>query len=211
MRRIPVVIAVAALVTSTFAFAPAPSQQVETTHQVTFTEDGTATVEGGLPGGVNPTPFVDGTSTCSAEPNQYCETILLTVEQPVADEDPDALDFGLGEVTIDITATVPGSDFDLFVFESDAEGTKGTEVASSGNAAACAQLCGTAPDPVGLWPNQCAGTDECTELGVTTSELSGTRHYLIEVVYFASPAGYTGELSYTRTDGRDFDGTTPEE
>lgn len=212
MRRILVVIAAAALIGSTLAFTPAVSpQQAETTHQVTFSEDGTATVEGDVAGGVNPTPFVDGTSTCSAEPDQYCETILLTIEQPVADEDPDAIDFGLGEVTIDITAAVPGSDFDLFVFESDADANKGTQVANSGNMAACAQVCGSgAPDPVGLWGNQCEGTDECVEFGVTTSELAGTRHYLVEVVYFASAAGYTGELSYTRTDGRNFDGTTPE-
>lgn len=211
MRRILVVTATAALVASGLAFAPAvSSQQAETTHQVTFSEDGTATVEGGLPGGFNLTPLIDGTSTCSAEPHQYCETILLTIGQPVADEDPEEIDFGLGDVTIDITAAVPGADFDLYVFESDAEANKGTQVTNSGNAAACAQVCGSgAPDPVGLWYNQCEGTDECVDFSVTTSEFAGTRHYLVEVVYFASPAGYTGELSYTRTDGRNFDGTTP--
>lgn len=205
MRRSIVVAATAALVGSGLAFAPA-TQQAETTHQVTFSEDGTATVEGGMPGGANVSPFI-GDPVCSTAPDSYCETILLTVEQPVADEAPDAIDFGLGEVGIDVTAAVPGADFDLFVYESDADATKGTQIASSGNLSACTQLCGTAPDPAGLY-NDCLGVDECVEFNVSTSDLDGTKHFLVEVVYFATPAGYTANLGYTRTDGRNADGTT---
>lgn len=211
MRRSVVFLATAALVASAFAFAPAvTSQQAETTHQVTFTEDGSETVVGGPPGGINLTGLIEGQVRCSSDPDAYCETILVTVEQPVADEDPDAVEFGLGQVTIDVTSAVPGGDFDLYVRESDADGSRGTEMASSGNASACAQVCGSGvPDPIGLWPNQCDGTDECVDVGVTTTDVVGTKYLLVEIVYFAAPAGYTANLSYTRTDGRNFDGTTP--
>lgn len=198
MRRSVVVLAVAALVGSTLAFAPAvTSQQAETTHQVTFTEDGTQTVQGDVPGGINLTGFTEDGVRCSSDPDAYCETILVTVEQPVADDgDPDTLSFGLGEVVMDTTADVQGGDFDITVFESDAEASRGSELASSGNFLACATFC----DVPLVQPNQCEAADECLEFNVSTSELGGTKHYLVEVVYFAAVSGHTTNISYTRLD-----------
>ncbi len=205
MRRALVAISTAALALSALAFAPVPtSAQADTDHTVTFSEDGEATVTGGLPGGANLTGFTESGVRCSSDPDAYCETILLTVEQPVADEDADADEFGLGDVTIDLTAAVQGGDFDLTVFESTADGGRGNEVASSGNFLACATFCEV---PL-VQPNQCEAADECVEFAVSTSEFAGTRHYLVEVVYFAAASEYVADLAYTRVDGRQADGTT---
>lgn len=205
MRRPLVALSVAALAASALAFAPvATSSQADTDHAVVFSEDGAQTVTGGLPGGINVTGFTEDAVRCSSDPDAYCETILLTVEQPVADEDPDEIDFGAGDVTIDLTAAVQGGDFDFTVFESDADGSKGSEVATSGNFLACATFCEV---PL-VQPNACDAADECVEFGVSTSEFTAARHFLVEVVYFAAASEYAAEFTYTRTDGRNADGTT---
>ena len=205
MRRTLVALSAAALAASALAFAPAASpSQADTDHEVVFSGDGAQTVTGGVPGGINVTGFTESAVRCSSDPDAYCETILLTVEQPVADEDPDEIDFGSGDVTIDLTAAVQGGDFDFTVFESNANGSKGAEVATSGNFLACATFCEV---PL-VQPNQCENADECVAFGVSTSEFTSARHFLVEVVYFAAASEYTADFTYTRTDGRNADGTT---
>ena len=205
MRRTLVALSAAALAASALAFAPAASpSQADTDHEVVFSGDGAQTVTGGVPGGINVTGFTESAVRCSSDPDAYCETILLTVEQPVADEDPDEIDFGSGDVTIDLTAAVQGGDFDFTVFESNANGSKGAEVATSGNFLACATFCEV---PL-VQPNACDAADECVAFGVSTSQFTSERHFLVEVVYFAAASEYTADFTYTRTDGRNTDGTT---
>lgn len=201
MRRPLIALVTGALAASVLAFAPA-AQQATTTHTVTFDADGAQTVAGGVPGGINLTGFTEGTVRCSSDPDAYCETILVTVEQPVADTDPEQLETATGDLSVDVTSDVPGGDFDLYVYTSDADAKRGPAVANSGNAPGCAQLCGTAPDPAGLFVNQCDGTDECVDFKVSTSDLpnGGTKHFLVEVVYFAAPATYTAEFVYDGPD-----------
>lgn len=205
MRRPLIALVTGALAASVLAFAPAAqpaAEQADTTHAVTFTADGEQTVAGGAPGGINLTGFTEGDVRCSSDPDAYCETILVTVEQPVVDTDPEALEFATGDLAIDLTSDVPGGDFDFYVHTSDAAATRGPAVTNSGNAPGCAQLCGTAPDPAGLYVNQCDGADECVDFKVSTSDLpsGGTKHFLVEVVYFAAPATYTAVLTYDGPD-----------
>lgn len=161
-------------------------------------ETRTASVAGGLPGGVNLTPFL-GTAgvdqTCGTDVSDYCEVTYLAVTNPVADTDPDnPNEFDRFRLDINVVADVPGADFDLFVFETNADGTeRSTEVASSGNAPGCAQLCGTQADPA--YTNLCSGYDECITSELVTFEGAETVYLRVEIVYFASPAGYTADFS----------------
>ena len=215
MRRPAVVLATAALVGSTLAFAPAvTTQQAETDHAIVFTEDGSETVEGAQTNaGTNlGDPVGAGLpSECTKDPNTYCETVHVTVEQPVADEDPDSLEFGTGEVSFTLAPTVPGADFDINVFESDQTGTARDElVAESGNFPGCSVLC---ESPLGAVIGEGCGPDhdECGSWTVPTNDLAGggTAYYVIEVVYYLAAGPYTLDVTYERTDGRNFDGTTP--
>ncbi len=95
---------------------------------------------------------------------------------------------------IDVTAVVPGADFDLFVYETDETGAeRGAELGNSGNFGFCAQLCGTQADPA--YTTSCDGTDECLTLTVETTEFSPDAYLRVEVVYFTTPAGYTANLA----------------
>lgn len=211
MRRSAVVLATAALVGSALAFAPAAPerQEAETDHEIVFTEDGSETVEGAQTNaGTNLGELSTG---CTKDPDTYCETVHVTVVQPVADEDPEAIEFGSGDVAFTLAPTIPGADFDIRVFESDEAGTaRGEEVASSGNFPACSILCESPLSAVigeGCGPDH----DECGDWTVATTDLEGggTDHYVIEVVYYLAAGPYTLDVSYERTDGRNFDGTTP--
>lgn len=205
MRRLIVALSAAALAASALAFTPAPqTQQQDATHTVSFTEDGTKTVYGGPPGGVNLTPFNPlGSQQCTDEVDGYCETVLIEVQQPVANEDEQAFELGTGSLSIETTSNVPGGDFDIFLYESTADGYQGKQLDSSGNAPGCAVNCAT---PAHF--TKCSGADECITVDVDTNEADAARFYLLEVYYFATPDAHTTVIGYERTDGRNALGGT---
>lgn len=189
MHRTFAAAAVTALTLSTLALAPAPEAQQDTTHAVVFTEDGSATIDGGLPGGVNLTPFLGEVGieqSCTPEPTGYCETILIEIQQPVEDLDPDVFEIGRGQYNAELTPQIAASDFDVYVYESDASGTRGDDITFSAGFPAVDD-CGASTG------------SECVAGAVSTYETLGTRYVLVEVYYFASAGSYTMDISYSRT------------
>ncbi len=189
MRRSIAAAAAAVLSIGGLAFAPSQSSQQATAHTVSFTETGSASVQGGPPGGANVTPFNPlEPQQCDGTPTGYCETVLVEVVQPVADTDADEFEFGTGTFTATLSPQIAASDFDLYAYTSDADGIRGEELTFS------------AGFPV---LDDCGSTGgECVTIDVSTSELSSTSYYLLEVYYFTSAGAYSMEIEYERTDGR---------
>ena len=117
---------------------------------------------------------------CSAAPalpdrpfDGYCDDFTLTVDVPAA-----YWDSHTGQVTLDVTGTVPAEDFDLYVYDA-----AGQEVASSA-------LPGSLEEAAVSCPSRDAGP------------------YLVRVVYFQNvddgvdaTAAYDGSASFTSADG----------
>jgi hypothetical protein len=124
---------------------------------------------------------------CSHQPQQYCETVLVEFNLPVTNLPPPGPTpqtvqaDGTGKASIGNYAPFPLSDFDLVAFASDASGTKGEELDSSG---------------------ELAGDPEQVEVPVSSTATvnpDGTvvrnesTWVLLEVVYFAVPqSNYQG-------------------
>ena len=106
-------------------------------------------------------------SPCGKDPDTYCDTTLLSVGER------DAAFYASHQSTLTVEAkdfTVPANDFDVYVYKSDASGTRGTVAGSDG-----------APPGV--------------EESVTIDNPSG--YYLVQVVYFATSGGYHGSALLT--------------
>lgn len=185
------------------AAAPA-ADHTSADHEFTVSPGDEFTVEGGAAQGINVTPLVNDSTTCGKDLDNYCETIYVEIDRPVpADENGDS-QFAFTTISFDMTANVPGEDYDVFVYQSDDEGNKLYQYSSeegvgqSANGPACAEICGLGVgDPLGFYGNFCDASDECVDFDVLTSTNAPTNHILIEVVYFAAASGYTGTLTAT--------------
>jgi hypothetical protein len=107
---------------------------------------------------------------CGKDPDTYCDTTLLNVGER------DAAFYSSHRSTLTVEAkdfTVPANDFDVYVYKSDASGSRGTLAGSDG-----------APPGV--------------EESVTINNPSG--YYLVQVVYFATTGGYHGSALVTDTE-----------
>jgi hypothetical protein len=144
-----------------------------------FTWDGTRKL-GANPyyfGGAGPTPTTAGPFTkftCSAEPYQTCETVLLEFRNPLTQAEIDAgvvEKFATVSVRIDQFDPAP-SDFDMGFFASDATGTKG-------------------PWFGGTQSNSTSGNNpgeaESQTFDIVTTAQQPSVYMLVEVVYFAAP------------------------
>lgn len=200
MHRLKRLALLVVIVIGAVAAAPADGDPPEgIDHLVELGPDATeATVQGGLPGGANLSPFIPDQVVpqgCGKDVADYCEFVLIRIDNPVEDLDPeDPYEAKVATIDMDVTADVPGSDFDLFLFESDETGTRGFDLASSGNAPGCAQLCSEIPQ---AYTNVCDGTDECVSFNVVTTEGRPTVWVLAEIVYFTTPAGYSANVTAT--------------
>ena len=99
---------------------------------------------------------------CGKDPDTYCDTTLLNVGDRSGDF------YKTHQSTLTVTATnftVPANDYDVYVYQSDAAGNRGTLAGSDG-----------APPGV--------------EEKATVENPSG--YYLVQVVYFISTGGYHG-------------------
>lgn len=122
---------------------------------------------------------------CAKDVQNYCDTVLVAFTNPVP---ADATKPTLKETgVIDLTAftPVPGpiSDYDVHVYNSNAQGAKLAETVPFATADA------TNPDTPGA-------SDEHIVFDVITTKTQPTNYYLLEVVYFTSVQGsYAGRAS----------------
>jgi hypothetical protein len=124
---------------------------------------------------------------CSHQPHQYCETVLVEFNLPVTNLPPPGPTpqtvqaDGTGKASIGSYAPFPLSDFDLVAFASDAAGTKGEELDTSGEPAGD-------PEEVAVPITSTATVNP--DGSVVRNESTWV---LLEVVYFAVPqSSYQG-------------------
>jgi hypothetical protein len=121
---------------------------------------------------------------CSKNPDAYCETILVGFDLALTPEEIAAGKIrkrANGEVTIG-NPTVPLYDFDLAVYQSDADGSKGPQVGTSGAL------------------DETPGEEAVSIAGITGTIAEPTAYYLVEVVYFYAVQGsYDGVVRLTST------------
>jgi len=165
------------------AAAPVSDQQVAADHSVSLEIGNSETVAGGVPQGFNTTPTTNGTSgglTCTKDPNTYCETVLIELTNPYEDENA-RKGRERGNVFFTLTtADMVLSDYDLYVYESDADGAKGSEVTSAGEFPLLIQ----------------SSTEQTTVVVSTTQELE-TVWLLAEVYYFAAVTPYELTIDFS--------------
>lgn len=192
MRSPRIAPAAVALIALLGQVAAGPSTSAPADHELSLTIGDEATIDGGAPGGINYTPVVTGGTqpepTCSKSPEAYCEATLVELSADVPADAP------RGRVTATLSMTLdavqPIADFDLFVYESDADGARGGRLASSG-ALAGGQI---APTQDGIfW--RCPASDECVDLPVTFRTGDEPQYLLVEVHYAIAPVSYRLDLA----------------
>lgn len=131
--------------------------------------------------GTHPTP----PGTCSDDRDSYCDTVLLELSNPLTQEDIDA---GKTSKKKTLTVTItdygpvpdPATDFDLILFTSDAEGTKGDELGQSA-----------------VWGYDEGDGTETVPTQIVTTLAEPSKFVLVEVVYFiVSDSHYTGTAKF---------------
>jgi hypothetical protein len=136
MRRSTLVLMIAAFA----ALIPTAPAAAAADHSGTVSAGTPFTWVGTTATGVNTSAFA-GNLTCGKDPTNYCDGTLLQVNLPIPDSmlpaptsEPQTvvLDATVS-VTIDTYAPDPLCDFDLNIFSSDATGTQGDQIDSSGN------------------------------------------------------------------------------
>ena len=116
-----------------------------------------------------------GDRRCGKEVTTYCEATLATLSNPVPDHDADGV-LSRG-VTVTIEAKNAVSDYDLYVFASDDQGSRGAEIARSTAAID-------------------TSTTETVQFPVRTTRANPFAYVYIEVVYFAAVGGYSGSVAF---------------
>lgn len=112
--------------------------------------------------------YADAETGCGELPADYCDEVLLAVDVPPAD----GFTRRRSTVTVDIGSyTLPVSDYDVYLFASDAEGTKGAPLG----------------DSAGL-----PGEAESASGTVTTTLDEPVAYVLAEIVYYVAAGSYEG-------------------
>ncbi|NND83752.1 MAG: hypothetical protein HKN46_01235 [Acidimicrobiia bacterium] len=177
MRRLLTPAIAMGLALSAVAAAPAQDRSADVDHEVTVEIDSIVTVDGGVPQGVNP-GYNEGVTGCSKDPHAYCETMLV---QLVNEYDEDKAKKGRERANAVFTLTTGTnqvSDYDVFWYESDADGTKGAQIGSS-----------TA------FPYGESSTEGATIVTTTTPEVGEVWVY-VEVVYFTAFEAWSMEIDF---------------
>ena len=110
---------------------------------------------------------------CTKDPQNYCDYTLVSLTNPVPDTDADGKLKKTANMSLTEFGPLPGpiSDFDLKIYESDANGTKGPMVNTPWTTA-------QPPD-----------YEEHYAVSVTTTTTQPTKYYLLEVIYFTTVNG----------------------
>ena len=154
-----------------FAIVAVPALAEAPEREVTVTPDNPATWDGTLASGLNQSYDAASGEPCGDELEDQCDTTLLHVDVPA---DFWQAQSGVLQVHLGDYLPNPASDFDLYIYESDAAGTRG-------------DLVDTSADLPGL--------PETAEI----PEASG--YYLVQVVYFAVTASrYTATTEFVFRD-----------
>lgn len=115
--------------------------------------------------------YADAEVGCGDLPANYCDEVLIAVEVPPAE----GFTRRKSTVTVDLSGyTLPVADFDLYLFASDAQGTKGAPIGNSG----------------GL-----PGENESAVATVTTTADKPVAYVLAEVVYYVAAGSYAGKAT----------------
>jgi hypothetical protein len=131
--------------------------------------------------GVHPT----AAGTCSDDRDSYCDTILLEFSNPLTQAEIDA---GKTSKKKNATVTITGygpvpdpvTDFDLELYTSDAQGTKGDLLGESG-----------------VWGYDDGDGTETVTTQITTTLTSPSKFVLAEVVFFIVPnSTYSGSAKF---------------
>ena len=135
----------------------------------------------GMFNGVHPT----AAGTCSDDRDSYCDTILVELSNPLTQAEIDA---GKTSKKKNVTITTTGygpvpdpvTDFDLEVYASDAQGTKGDSLGESG-----------------VWGYDDGDGTETVTTQITTTLTEPSKFVLVEVVFFIVPnSSYTGSVKF---------------
>ncbi|MGH2709986.1 MAG: hypothetical protein ACRDH9_02120 [Actinomycetota bacterium] len=135
----------------------------------------------GMFDGVHPTP----SGTCSDDRDSYCDTILLELSNPLTQAE---IDSGKTSKKKNVTITTtgygpvpdPATDFDLKVFVSDAQGTKGDLLGESG-----------------AWGYDDGDGTETVTAQITTTLTEPSKFVLVEVVFFiVANSSYSGSAKF---------------
>ena len=182
----PIVLAiVSALVLSP---ATAQAEAPDRTHKVdmgtTFTWEGNTALGLNLLYFGDPVTGGNATYECGDDTDNYCDTVLFEFSNPLTQADIDA-----GKTFKSRTATItvgnfgpvpdPVTDFDLRLYQSDAQGTQGEFLGQSAN---------FGPDQDG---------DESYSTPIRTTVAEPSKFILAEIIYFAvANSKYTGTAQF---------------
>ena len=123
--------------------------------------------------------------TCSDERDSYCDTILFEFSNPLTQAE---INSGMTSKRQTATITItnyapvpdPGTDFDLILFTSDAQGTKGDELGQSA-----------------VWGYDEGDGTESVSTSISTTAAEPSQFVLAEVVYFiVGNSGYDGTATF---------------
>jgi hypothetical protein len=182
MRKHLALTAAALVAFSTVAAGPAQSR-ADVDHEVALAIGEDATVAGGVAGGVNPDYFTASAfgATCNHDPHTYCETVLINVSNPFEEENAKK---GRERATlfINMAPTQPVADFDLVVYESDEDGTVGSEIGRSGQTPVADNM----------------ESSESVTAVISTTKDETEVWVIAHVIYFAAPSDYTMDVSFTQ-------------
>ncbi len=175
MKRIATLLAAGAVALGTVAAAPS-QQRPAPDHEAELVPGDSVHIDGGAPQGVNPGYFDVTEGACNKDPNTYCEHTLVHVVTEV----PEDVERGRLRTNLQIVVTspdLPVSDFDLIVWESDADGERGSQVGQSAS--------GGYVDAV-----------EQLNVVVTTTPDEQDAWFLVDVVYYLGGPNYDLDLTF---------------
>jgi hypothetical protein len=166
------------------AHAETPDRTQKVDAGTTYTWEGSTALGLNLLYWGDPVTGGNATSECGDDTDNYCETVLFEFSNPLTQAEIDA-----GKTFKNKNATItvnnfgpvpdPVTDFDLILFESDAQGTRGE---SLGQSAAFG------PDQSG---------DESFSTPIRTTVTQPSKFVLAEIIYFAvANSKYTGTAQF---------------
>ncbi len=163
---------------ATVAAAPGAERRADVDHEFELALGDTASAAGSTPVGLNVQNYIDDYS-CDGSPEHSCELALIKVTNPYEEENAKK-NRERANLTIAVTPDVPASDYDVLVFESDADATKGSQV---GNAGGVPML--DHPESV-----------ETVNAVVTTTEDETERWFLVWIVHWSTVGSYTIDVAF---------------
>jgi hypothetical protein len=186
LKRIALALTAAIVLLPATARAEAPDRTFKVDAGATVAWDGTQTTGlnvnyWGQANGVHPVP----PGTCSNDRDSYCDTILFEFSNPLTQAEIDA-----GKTSKKKNATItitnygpvpdPGTDFDLHVFSSDAQGTIGDELGQSA-----------------VWGYDDGDGTESVTTQITTTLAQPSKFVVAEIVYFiVVDSSYDGSAKF---------------